>query len=164
MLLKNNIGKTLSLTGYITQSVADDEIKETEEVLSFFTVQETDRIISLIGDYEMSKAKGKTSRSGGGQVSSELKKIEYFREGLLQHVEALRSILNKEPTVRKSHQDLVLETQRATLDNLARGYAKLNHKALRSLAEQIIGDIQCEYTPEELPLKIAEHQVFGHTL
>ncbi len=115
--------------------IAAVDYKGMFESLSFFTDAQKAEIRTKIHDYDLNPK----SRSGGSALKKEIEKVAYFKNGLLEHIEAIREILQPREKV---------------------GRVSVR-EAEAPFAVNIIGDVQGDYTKDELPVVIATKQITG---
>jgi len=158
MLLRQKLADLLSFSGQSVFHNVNDNIGR----ITLLSEGDIDRIKSLIAEFENAQSQGKTLRNGGGALKREIEKLEYFREGYNEHLNSIVEILNPpERNGRKTLQDAITSTQAQAMSNLSGQYARLPEKALRGLAEALMGDAQLDYLAEELPQALAQFQILG---
>lgn len=158
MLLRQKLSELVAFSGNSIFHNANDQLGR----ISLLSEGEIDRIKSLVAEFENAQSQGKTLRNGGGALKREIEKLEYFREGFDEHLSSVREILNPpERSGRKSLQDAITATQSQAITNLSGQYKNLPEKALRSLAEALMGDSQLDFLAEELPQALAQFQILG---
>lgn len=159
MLLKNKLQDLLAFSGHNIFHNANDGIGR----ITLLSEGDIDKIKSLVAEFENAQAQGKTLRNGGGALKREIEKLEYFREGYNEHLSSIIEILNPpERNGRKTLQDAITATQAQAVANLSGQYRNLPEKALRSLAEALMGDAQLDFFAEELPQVLAQFQILGN--
>jgi len=140
--------------------IAAVDYKGMFESLSFFTDAQKAEIRTKIHDYDLNPK----SRSGGSALKKEIEKVAYFKNGLLEHIEAIREILQpREKVGRVSVREAEALAEQRSINSTAESYRKAcpYEKMLRIFAVNMIGDVQGDYTKDELPVVIATKQITG---
>jgi hypothetical protein len=158
-MLKGNLKSTVSVS---SMNFPVFEAQEVED-FSFFTEEELSVIKQKIQQYK----ENPRGLSGGGQILKELKYLEGYKEGLLEKVGLVRELI--QPKERKKRETVnvaqILETEHEKMvRSVAYGFKILPEKVLRDVARTQIGDVEENYTRDELPLVLATKQIMGRLL
>jgi hypothetical protein len=129
-------------------------------LLSFFSAADTEMIKSKVTAYENNPK----SRSGGSELLKCLQHIQTAKESLQKNLDTIKDILQPRVATRTTLAEATARVEYASIIRVAESFVALPEKMLRSFAETVIGDMQIEYTVEELPLLIATKQISGITL
>ncbi len=139
--------------------VAEIDYREIFTELSFFTDPQKAEIRTRIHDYELNPK----SRTGGSALKKEVEKVAYFKFGLLEHLQSIKDILHPKERSRTSLKDAEALSEQRSINNTAQTYRKAftDEKLLRAFATTMLGDVQGDYTFEELPVVLATKQITG---
>lgn len=185
-LLKENLDKTLSMDAemfpcivkakLITSHKLENGDSTSTEIpllaekiigsLGYFTAEQRATIYDKIRTYENNKGSKQATdpRGGGGKLLAHVLQIQRSKESLLLHIDAIKEILSPKPISRTTLADAEDRAIKQAIESAKKGLATLSKDMLRGLAEALLGDVQHEYTVEELPMVLATKQVTGKVL
>ncbi|SRR6266516_4328808 len=135
------------------------EDQEEWEMFSFFSKAEISEMKTRIKDYELNPK----SRSGGSGLIKKIENIANAKKELLRFIDDIHDMLQPKERTRTSVKEAEVLAEQRSINKTAESYKKAftNEKMLRDFATNIIGDVQGDYTVQELPLVIATKQITG---
>jgi len=167
ILLKNSIEATVSfdLGNFInvTAVVTHFNYDEMPERFSFLSEDEIKLLKEKIHDYKVNPR----GLSGGGFLLKELQYVESATEMLLSHISNIKEALKpkeRKVVARITHAELIEMEHEKAIQSVAYGFKILPEKVLREVARIQLGDVEENYTRDELPIVLATKQVTGKLL
>ena len=117
-------------------------------------------IKTRIAEFENGTAK----RNNGGKLLRHLTSLNEIMTSLLQHFADIERILRPPVIVQRTVEEALAVEQQVLIHRHLDVYSTLPEAIMRTIAQAVLGDIQENYTKEELPFVVATKHVSGELL
>src|SRR6266567_514948 len=156
---KEGFDSTLSMHVDMFPSFKDLSKLETLNELPFFTEGERAEIRTRIRDFELNPK----SRTGGSALKKKVENVAIAKRELLKFIQDIHDMLEPKERSRTSVKEAEALSEQRSINNTAETYRKAfkDEKLLRAFATTMLGDVEGDYTFEELPVVLATKQITG---
>ncbi len=139
--------------------IAATDYKDILKELSFFTDSEKAEMRSRIYDFELNPK----SRNGGSALKKKIENVAIAKRELLKFIQDIHDMLEPKERSRTSVKEAEALSEQRSINNTAETYRKAfkDEKLLRAFATTMLGDVEGDYTFEELPVVLATKQITG---